>query len=128
MQIEVLKSKLHRATVTAAMLDYEGSISIDTELLAAAEMHAYQKVDIYNINNGARFSTYIIPGRKGEICLNGAAARMAQVGDRIIIVTFTHIEESEADKWLPNVVLLGDNNTIKEAGRKAIATGTKVSG
>ncbi|BDC96113.1 MULTISPECIES: aspartate 1-decarboxylase [Treponema] len=128
MQIEVLKSKLHRATVTAAMLDYEGSISIDTELLAAAEMHAYQKVDIYNINNGARFSTYIIPGRKGEICLNGAAARMAQVGDRIIIVTFTHIEESEADKWLPNVVLLGDNNTIKEAGRKAIAAGTKVSG
>lgn len=128
MQIEVLKSKLHRATVTAAMLDYEGSISIDTELLAAAEMHAYQKVDIYNINNGARFSTYIIPGRKGEICLNGAAARMAQVGDRIIIVTFTHIEESEADKWLPNVVLLGDNNTIKEAERKAIAAGTKVSG
>lgn len=128
MQIEVLKSKLHRATVTAAMLDYEGSISIDTELLVAAEMHAYQKVDIYNINNGARFSTYIIPGRKGEICLNGAAARMAQVGDRIIIVTFTHIEESEADKWLPNVVLLGDNNTIKEAGRKAIAAGTKVSG
>lgn len=128
MQIEVLKSKLHRATVTAAMLDYEGSISIDTELLAAAEMHAYQKVDIYNINNGARFSTYIIPGRKGEICLNGAAARMAQVGDRIIIVTFTHIEESEADKWLPNVVLLGDNNTIKEAGRKSIAAGTKVSG
>lgn len=126
MQIEVLRSKLHRATVTAAELDYEGSISIDTELLRAAEMHAYQKVDIYNINNGARFSTYIIPGRRGEICLNGAAARMAQVGDRIIIVTFTRIEESEADSWLPTVVLLGDGNEIKSAGRTGIEGGTVV--
>jgi len=127
MQIEVLKSKLHRATVTRAELNYEGSISIDTDLLKAAQMHNYQKVDIYNINNGARFSTYIIPGKKGEICLNGAAARMAQVGDKIIIVTFTHIEESEADSWIPNVVLLDDENKIKESGKHEMVSGTIIA-
>ena len=126
MQIEVLKSKLHRATVTNAELNYEGSISIDTDLIKAAGMHNYQKVDIYNINNGARFSTYIIPGKKGEICLNGAAARMAQVGDKIIIVTFTWIDEEKACDWLPNVVLLDEGNKIKEAGKHAMVSGTVV--
>ncbi|MBR4373484.1 MAG: aspartate 1-decarboxylase [Treponema sp.] len=126
MQIEVLKSKLHRATVTNAELNYEGSISIDTDLIKAAGMHNYQKVDIYNINNGARFSTYIIPGKKGEICLNGAAARMAQVGDKIIIVTFTWIDEEKAGDWLPNVVLLDEGNKIKEAGKHAKVSGTVV--
>lgn len=126
MQIEVLKSKLHRATVTDAKLNYEGSISIDTDLIKAAGMHDYQKVDIYNINNGARFSTYIIPGKKGEICLNGAAARMAQVGDKIIIVTFTWIYEEKADGWLPNVVLLDEGNRIKESGKHAMVSGTVV--
>ena len=126
MTIEVLKSKLHRATVTDANLNYEGSISIDTELLALAKMRAYQKVDIYNINNGARFSTYIIPGKKGEICLNGAAARMAQKGDKVIIVSFTWIEESEADSWLPDVVLLDDENRPKESGKRAMKSGTVV--
>jgi aspartate 1-decarboxylase len=126
MQIEVLKSKLHRATVTDAKLNYEGSISIDTDLIKAAGMHDYQKVDIYNINNGARFSTYIIPGKKGEICLNGAAARMAQVGDKIIIVTFTWIDEDKSDGWLPNVVLLDEGNRIKESGKHAMVSGTVV--
>ena len=126
MQIEVLKSKLHRATVTNAELNYEGSISIDTDLIKAAGMHNYQKVDIYNINNGARFSTYIIPGKKGEICLNGAAARMAQVGDKIIIVTFTWIDEEKAGDWLPNVVLLDEGNKIKECGKHAMVSGTVV--
>ena len=114
MQIEVLKSKLHRATVTNAELNYEGSISIDTDLIKAAGMHNYQKVDIYNINNGARFSTYIIPGKKGEICLNGAAARKACIGDKVIIVTYTHIDEKDADEWKPTVVLLNEDNSVKE--------------
>lgn len=113
MEIEVLKSKLHRATVTDANLNYEGSVSIDTELLAAASMHCWEKVDIFNVNNGARFSTYIIPGKKGEICLNGAAARMAAVGDKVIIVTYTHIDEKDAPDWKPAVVLLGEKNEIK---------------
>ncbi len=126
MQIEVLKSKLHRATVTNANLNYEGSISIDTELIKLAGMHNYEKVDIYNINNGARFSTYIIPGNKGEFCLNGAAARMAQPGDKIIIVTFTWIDDKEADTWVPQVVLLDDQNKPKEAGKHEMKSGTLV--
>ncbi len=114
MQITVLKSKLHRATVTDANLNYEGSISIDIELCKAAGMHNWEKVDILNVNNGERFSTYIIPGKKGEICLNGAAARKACVGDKIIIVTYTSIEESDAENWKPNVVLLGTDNSVKD--------------
>lgn len=113
MDITVLKAKLHRATVTDANLNYEGSISIDTELCKAAGMHNYEKVDILNVNNGERFSTYIIPGKKGEICLNGAAARKACTGDKVIIVTYTIIEESKADQWNPTVVLLNDDNSVK---------------
>lgn len=113
MDITILKAKLHRATVTDACLDYEGSISIDTELCRLAGMHNYEKVDVLNVNNGARFSTYIIPGKKGEICLNGAAARMAQKGDKVIIVTYTTIDEKDADSWKPKVVLLDENNAPK---------------
>ncbi len=120
MQIEMLKSKLHRATVTDAKLDYEGSISIDKKLICAAQMREYQKVEIYNVTNGARFSTYIIEGNDGEICLNGAAARMAQKGDKIIIATYAWIDEKEAENWLPNVVLLGDGNEIKKSGMQKI--------
>ena len=114
MNIEVLKSKLHRATVTQTILDYEGSISIDTELVKKAGMHIWEKVEIFNINNGARLATYIIPGKKGEFCLNGAAARLAQPGDKIIVVTYTQIDEAEADSWKPKIVLLNDDNSVKE--------------
>lgn len=113
MEITVLKAKLHRATVTDANLNYEGSISIDTELCKKAGMHNWEKVDILNVNNGERFSTYIIPGKKGEICLNGAAARKACPGDKVIIVTYTKIEESDADNWNPKIVLLNDDNSVK---------------
>ena len=113
MKIEVLKSKLHRATVTDANLNYEGSITIDAELLKAAQMHAWEKVDVLNVNNGARFSTYIMPGKKGEICLNGAAARMVAPGDKVIIVTYTYIQEQDAENWQPKVILLDDENNIK---------------
>lgn len=113
MDITILKAKLHRATVTDANLNYEGSISIDTELCKAAGMHNWEKVDILNVNNGERFSTYIIPGKKGEICLNGAAARKACPGDKVIIVTYTQIPEEKADGWQPTIVLLNDDNSIK---------------
>ncbi|MBR5934460.1 MAG: aspartate 1-decarboxylase [Treponema sp.] len=113
MQIEVLKSKIHRATVTDANLNYEGSISIDMNLVKNANMHVWEKVDVLNVNNGARFSTYIIPGKDGEICLNGAAARMAAPGDKVIIVTYTHIEEQDADSWKPVVLLLDEQNKIR---------------
>lgn len=116
MQIEVLKAKIHRATVTDSNLNYEGSITIDTTLLKNAGMHVWEKVDVLNVNNGARFSTYIIPGKadSGEICLNGAAARMAQAGDKVIIVTYTQIEEREADSWAPKIVLVDEKNHTKE--------------
>lgn len=113
MDITVLKAKLHRATVTDANLNYEGSISIDTELCKVCGMHNWEKVDILNVNNGERFSTYIIPGKKGEICLNGAAARKACPGDKVIIVTYTTIPEDQADGWSPKVLLLNEDNSIK---------------
>lgn len=114
MEIEVLKAKLHRATVTDSNLNYEGSITIDRELLKASGMHVWEKVDVLNVNNGARFSTYIIPGKNGEICLNGAAARMAACGDKVIIVTYTRINETDAESWSPKIVLLGEKNEIRE--------------
>ncbi len=114
MQIAMLKSKLHRATVTGADLDYEGSISIDTALLNAAKIRVNEKVDIYNCHTGARFSTYVIPGQSGEICLNGAAARLVQPGDAVIIVSYAYIEEDEADAHRPVVLILDADNRVKE--------------
>ncbi len=117
MQITMLQSKIHRATVTDANLDYVGSITIDRKLLEAAGMRVGQKVDIVNVNNGERFSTYIIPGEAGkrEICLNGAAARKVHRGDKIIIIAYAQMEEKEADTYRPRIVILNDDNTIAQA-------------
>ena len=114
MLITMLQSKIHRATVTDANLDYVGSITIDRELLEAAGMRVGQKVDIVNVNNGERFSTYIIPGERGEreICLNGAAARLVHRGDKIIIIAYAQMEEAEAERYRPKIVILNDDNTI----------------
>lgn len=113
MQITVLKSKIHRATVTDANLEYVGSITIDKSLLKKAGMHPWERVDVLNVNNGERLTTYIMPGKKGEICLNGAAARKAAVGDKVIIVTYTQIEEADADGWKPNIVIVDEKNRAK---------------
>ena len=116
MQHIMLLSKLHRVTVTEADLHYEGSCGIDEDLLEAAKMHEFEKIELYNINNGERFSTYIIkaPRGSGIISLNGAAARRAQVGDHLIICTYGAINQSELETHLPTVVLVGENNHIKE--------------
>ncbi len=115
MQRCMLKSKLHRAVVTDADLHYEGSISIDENLMEAADLIAYERVDIYNISNGERFSTYVIPGGRdsGTICLNGAAARKASRGDLIIIASYVTVEDGEASGWSPKCVLLDGQNRIK---------------
>ncbi len=113
MRIQMLKCKIHRATVTGADLSYEGSISIDPKLLEAARLREFEKVDIYNCNNGARFSTYVIHGKSGEICLNGAAARLAAKGDVVIIASFCDIEEAEAHKHKPALVFVDETNAIK---------------
>lgn len=120
MRIEVIRTKLHRATVTGADLNYEGSISICPKLQKAAKMNKYEVVHIYNIDNGARISTYIIDGKEGEVCLNGAAARHAHYGDKVIIVSYGQIEHSEIEGYEPNVVLLGDNNVIKEINHQEV--------
>ncbi len=117
MTITMLYSKLHRATVTDANLNYVGSITVDAALLEAAQMRVGQKVDIVNVNNGERFSTYIIPGErgKGDICLNGAAARKVHKGDKIIIIAYAEMSEEEADRFKPKIVILNDDNTIAQA-------------
>jgi aspartate 1-decarboxylase len=106
------KSKIHRATVTEANLSYEGSISIDETLLEAADIVPYEMVQVLNINNGQRFETYAIPGPKGSgvVCLNGAAARLGVVGDKVIIISTSFVDESEVPSFLPKVVFVNDKN------------------
>ena len=120
MQIEMLYSKIHRATVTDANLNYIGSITIDEELLKESNLRVGQKVEILNINNGERFSTYIIKGEPGagEICLNGAAARKVQVGDKVIIVAYATYSENELQEYEPIVVMVDDNNKITQVLRE----------
>jgi len=116
MIVEMLYSKIHRATVTDANLNYVGSITVDEELLEAAALRVGQKVEILNINNGERFSTYTILGERGkrEICLNGAAARKVHPGDKIIIVAYASYEEQELEGYAPTVVLVDENNDITD--------------
>ena len=111
---EFLESKIHRATVTDANLEYVGSITIDETLMVAAGMKEWQKVEILDVNNGERFQTYIIKGapNSGVICLNGAAARKVQKGDKVIIVTYAMLTEEEISSHEPKIVIVDDNNKI----------------
>ncbi|MGN7386602.1 aspartate 1-decarboxylase [Sporosarcina sp. SAFN-015] len=112
----MMNSKLHRATVTEANLNYVGSVTIDSDLLDAAGMLPNEKVHIVNNNNGARFETYIIAGERGSgvVCVNGAAARLVQQGDIVIIISYAYVSEDEASTHTPTVLLMDDNNRIKE--------------
>lgn len=119
MRIDVLKSKLHRATVTASSLDYEGSLTISKDLMERAGLVEFEKILCGNIDNGNRFETYVIPGKHGtrEIVLNGAAARLGSVGDRLTIMSFASIEAARAETWRPRCLVLGDDNhVIKDNG------------
>ncbi len=108
----MLKSKIHRARVTDANINYEGSITIDRRLMEATDILPYEQVDVVNVNNGARFTTYAIEGEKGEICLNGAAARLAVRGDVVIILSYHTISEEEARTTAPRLVYVDANNNI----------------
>jgi aspartate 1-decarboxylase len=110
----MLKSKIHRARVTDANIDYEGSISIDMKLMAEADILPYEQVHVLNINNGARFTTYAIEGAagSGEICLNGAAARLAVKGDIVIILTYTQVPEEQTKNYRPKIVHVNEKNAI----------------
>jgi aspartate 1-decarboxylase len=112
----MLKSKIHRAKITDANLYYEGSFTIDEELLEAAKILPYEKVSVVNINNGERFETYVIPGKRGsrEFCLNGAAARKGAIGDEVIVISYAIYTEDELTNYKPIVVILDQNNDISE--------------
>ena len=116
MQRTMLKSKIHRAVVTEANLSYEGSFTIDEDILDAAEILPHEKVSVVNINNGERFETYTIPGIRGnkDFCLNGAAARKGQVGDVVIIISYANYDEKELETYKPKVVLVDMENNIKK--------------
>lgn len=116
MLIEVMCSKIHRATVTDANLEYVGSITIDKDIMDAAKILANQKVQVVNLNNGERLETYVIEGKRGhgDICLNGAAARLALKGDVVIIIAYAQIEYAEAKNHQPEVVFVDENNKVKQ--------------
>ena len=112
--LTMLKAKIHRATVTDADLNYEGWISICPNLIRDAGLLHYEQVDIYNVNNGARFTTYVIQGKENEICLNGAAARHVAKGDLVIIACYAQMSEEEAKKHEPVCIFVDERNRLKD--------------
>lgn len=117
MFLHMLKSKIHRATITDANIDYVGSITIDSELMEQSGIHEFEKVQIADVNNGARLETYVIAGEPGSgcICLNGAAARLCNVGDLVIIMAYGMVDSAEAEGWKPTVVIVdADNKPVKQ--------------
>lgn len=121
MKRNMLKSKIHRATVTANDIDYEGSVSIDTRLMEAADILPFEMVHILDINNGQRFTTYAIEGKEGEICLNGAAARLVSFGDRVIILSYQEVPEEQLDGYLPKLVYVDRQNRITHTASSIVA-------
>lgn len=119
----MMKSKIHRATVTEANLNYVGSITVDEALMEAADLLPNEKVQIVNNNNGSRFETYVIKGERnsGVICLNGAAARLVHPGDKVIIISYAMMENREAAEYSPAVLFLDDNNRVVEKCSQEIA-------
>jgi aspartate 1-decarboxylase len=118
------KSKIHRATVTGADLNYVGSITIDPVLMEAADLLEYEQVQVVNVNNGARFETYVIPGvpGAGEICLNGAAARLVHPGDRVIVISYAQYDAAEMEQYRPAFVFVDEHNRITPHTLKAVAS------
>jgi aspartate 1-decarboxylase len=119
----MLKSKIHRAHITGANVDYEGSVTIDRNLMEAADILPYEQVQVLNVNNGNRLATYAIEGERGsgEICLNGPAARQAVQGDVVVIVTYCQVEDDEARKFTPRLVYVDNKNAITQI-KQAVET------
>ena len=125
---EMLRAKVHRATVTETNVDYEGSLTLDAALMSAAGMLPYERIDVYNVDSGARFSTYLIPGAagSGSVCVNGAAARLAEPGQRIIIACYAALCPEEIPAHRPIVVLVDAANRVRQV-RHEIVAGTEVT-
>ena len=115
MRREMLRAKIHRATVTETNVDYEGSLTLDRALMEAADLRPFERIDVYNVANGARFSTYVIEGEAGggTVCVNGAAARLASPGDRIIIAAYASYDDNEIRDHRPLVVLVDERNHVR---------------
>jgi aspartate 1-decarboxylase len=113
---EMLRAKIHRITVTEADVEYEGSLTLDPDLMDACGMVPFERIDVFDVDNGSRFSTYLIEGRRGsgDCCVNGAAARLVEVGHKLIIVAYCHLDESEVRDHRPQVVLVHEDNAIRE--------------
>ncbi|HEU0302149.1 MAG TPA: aspartate 1-decarboxylase [Longimicrobium sp.] len=116
------KSKIHRATVTGADLNYIGSITIDPVLMEASDLLEFEQVSVVNVNNGARFETYVIPGERGrgEICLNGAAARMVHPGDKVIVISYAQYDEAEMEGYRPRFIFVDEHNRISRDALRAV--------
>ena len=114
MQRHLMKSKIHRATITSADLHYEGSLTVDQDLLDAADLLSYEEIQVVNVNNGARFTTYVIPGARGSgvVQLNGAAARLGLPGDVVILIAYGVIDDEAAQRFVPRVVFVDEQNRI----------------
>ena len=112
MTVEMFRAKIHRAMVTKAELEYEGSLAVDPSLIEAAGLLIGEKVQVVNLNNGARFETYLIKGDPGEVCLNGPAARLGLPGDRVIIIAYASMTIDEARKFKPTIVMVDEKNQI----------------
>ncbi len=125
MQRFMLKSKVHRARITGAELHYEGSLSLDIALMEAADLLPFEKIEVYNVSNGARFSTYVIPAPRysGEVRLNGAAARLGAVGDIVIIASYGIYSEKDLQSYKPLLVYVDENNQIREVRREMVVEG-----
>jgi aspartate 1-decarboxylase len=122
MRRRMMKSKIHRATVTDANLDYVGSISLDPELMRLADIREFEQVAVLDIDNGARFETYAILGGPGEVCLNGAAARLVHRGDKVIVITYADYEDSELSSFVPRVVHVDFTNRCVEESTARLET------
>ncbi len=121
----MLKSKIHRARITGAELHYEGSLSLDLALMESADLLPFEKIEVYNVSNGARFSTYVIPAPRysGEVRLNGAAARLGAVGDIVIIASYGLFDKEELEGFRPYLVYVDENNQIREVRREMVIEG-----
>ncbi len=121
MQRHLMKSKIHRATITSADLHYEGSLTVDADLLDAADLRTHEEVQVVNVNNGARFSTYVIPGPRGSgvIQLNGAAARLGMAGDLVIVISYGMYDDAEAARHHPTVVFVDEKNRVVRPSLRA---------
>lgn len=112
----MLRAKVHRIAVTEREVEYEGSLTLDSELMRAGDFKPYEAIDVYDVTNGQRFSTYLIegPAGSGACCVNGAAARLVEKGDKLILASFCQVEERQVDDWRPTLVVIGDDNAIRE--------------